>query len=168
MEKFGLFNSSGGDRTYNAVDFAAYFGDLVSNGVFYRNADNLKVIPGAGFTVEVCPGSAWINGYRYENTSALSLQLETAHGVHPRIDRVVLRLDSVGRSIRLAVITGVAAKVPAAPALTRNADMYELGIADVTIPQAATAVTTANITDTRLDNSVCGLVNSLVSAVYEV
>ncbi len=168
MEKFGLFNSSGGDRTYNAVDFAAYFGDLVSNGVFYRNADNLKTTPGAGFTVETAPGSAWINGYRYENTAALSLQLETAHGVHPRIDRVVLRLDSVGRSIRLAVITGVAAKVPAAPALTRNADMYELGIADVTIPQAATAVTTANITDTRLDNSVCGLVNSLVSAVYEV
>ncbi len=81
MEKFGLFNSSAGDRTYNAVDFAAYFGDLVSNGVFYRNSDNLKVTPGAGFTVETAPGSAWINGYRYENTAALSLQLETAHGV---------------------------------------------------------------------------------------
>ncbi len=166
MEKFGLFNSSAGDRTYNAVDFAAYFGDLVSNGVFYRNSDNLKVTPGAGFTVETAPGSAWINGYRYENTAALSLQLETAHGVHPRIDRVVLRLDSVGRSIRLAVITGVAAKVPAAPALTRNADMYELGIADITVPQAATTISAANITDTRLDNTVCGLVNSLVSAVY--
>ena len=168
MERSGFFNSSGGDRSYNSTDFAAYFGDLVSNGVFYRNADNLKVSPGTGFTVEVAPGSAWINGYRYENTAALSLQLETAHGVHPRIDRVVLRLDSVGRSIKLAVLTGVAAKVPAAPALTRNADMHELGLADVTIPQAATTINAANISDTRLNTALCGLVNSLVSAVYEV
>jgi hypothetical protein len=167
VEKFSFFNSSGGDRCYNAVDFAAYFGDLVSNGVFYRNADNLKVSPGTGFAVEVSPGSAWINGYRYENTATLSLQLETAHGVHPRIDRVVLRLDSVGRSIKLAVITGVPAKAPVAPTLTRNADIFELGLADITIPQAATTVNAANVFDTRLATSLCGLVNSLVSAVYE-
>jgi hypothetical protein len=76
-------------------------------------------------------------------------------------------LDSVARSIKLAVVTGVAAKTPAAPALTRNADVYELGIADVTIPQAATTVAAANIADTRLNTALCGLVNSLVSAVYE-
>ena len=55
-----------------------------------------------------------------------------------------------------------------APALTRNADVHELGLADVTIPQAATAVNVANISDTRLNNNLCGLINSLVSAVYEV
>jgi hypothetical protein len=168
LEKAGFFNSSSGDRNYNAADFAAYFGDLVSNGVFYRNADNLKVAPGVGFAVEVAPGSAWVNGYRYENTAALSLQLETAHGVHPRIDRVVLRLDSAGRSIKLAVVAGVPAKVPSAPALTRNSDIYELGLADITIPQAATTVSAANVADLRLNTALCGLVNSLVSAVYEV
>jgi hypothetical protein len=34
-EKYGFFNSSDGDRVYDATDFAAYFGSLVSNGVFY-------------------------------------------------------------------------------------------------------------------------------------
>jgi hypothetical protein len=167
LEKAGFFNSSGGDRNYNATDFAAYFGDLVSNGIFYRKADNLKVTPGAGFSVEISPGSAWINGYRYENTAALSLQLETAHGVHPRIDRVVLRLDSVGRSINLAVVTGVPAKAPSPPGLTRTADVSELALADVTVPQAATTVSAANVADLRLDNNLCGLAGSLVSAVYE-
>ncbi len=81
---------------------------------------------------------------------------------------MVLRLDSVGRSIKLAVIAGVAAKTPTAPGLTRNADVYELGIADITIPQAATTVNAANVADTRLNTALCGLVNSLVSAVYEV
>jgi hypothetical protein len=167
IEKSSFFNSSNGDRAYNAADFAAYFGDLVSNGIFYRNANNLKAAPGVGFAVEVAPGSAFINGYRYENTAAMSLQLATADGVNPRIDRVVLRLDSVARSIKLAVVTGVAAKTPAAPALTRNADIYELGVADITIPQAATTVAAANIADIRLNTALCGLVNSLVSAVYE-
>jgi hypothetical protein len=67
----------------------------------------------------------------------------------------------------LAVVTGVPAKAPVAPALTRNADIFELGLADITIPQAATTVTAANVFDTRLVTSLCGLVNSLVSAVYE-
>ena len=34
MEKSGFFNSSDGDRVYDATDFAAYFGSLVSMGYF--------------------------------------------------------------------------------------------------------------------------------------
>ena len=167
MEKSGFFNSSSGDRTYDAADFAAYFGDLVSNGIFYRKADNLKAIPGTGMAVIVSPGSAWINGYRYENTAAMAMPLATAHGVYPRIDRVVVRWDSVARSVRLAVLTGTPVAVPTAPALTRTEDIYELGLADIAIAQAATSITAGTIADTRLNTSLCGLVNSLVSAVYE-
>ena len=46
MEKSGFFNSSDGDRVYDATDFAAYFGSLVSNGVFYATPTNLLVSPG--------------------------------------------------------------------------------------------------------------------------
>ena len=45
MEKSGFFNSSGGDRVYSATDFAAYFGKLVSNGIFFAVATNLQVTP---------------------------------------------------------------------------------------------------------------------------
>lgn len=167
MEKSGFFNSSGGDRIYEATDFAAYFGDLVSNGIFYRTADNLKVSAAAGMNVTVQPGSAWINGYHYMNTTPLDLPIATANGVNPRIDRVVLHWDNVGRIINLAVKTGVPASVPVAPDLTRNADAYELGIADVLIPKGVVATGDDLITDTRLNANLCGLVNSLVSAVYE-
>ncbi len=139
----------------------------MSNGIFYRSADNLKAAPGVGMAATVAPGSAWIRGYRYENTAALSLQLETAHGVHPRIDRVALRLDNAARTIQMVVLTGVAAASPTAPALTRTADIYELGLADITIQKAVTELNAANVTDTRLNNDLCGLVNSLVSAIYE-
>jgi len=167
MEKSGFFNSSDGDRVYDATDFAAYFGNLVSNGVFYASATNLQATPGNGLAVSVAAGSAWINGYRYENTDDLNLPLTTANGSNPRIDRIVVRLSQVSRNIQLAVVDGPPAATPAAPALTRTSDVYELGIADVLIPAAATSIATNNITDTRLNTSLCGLVNSLVTAVYE-
>ena len=106
MEKSGFFNSSDGDRVYDATDFAAYFGNLVSNGVFYASATNLQATPGNGLAVSVAAGSAWINGYRYENTDDLNLPLTTANGSNPRIDRIVVRLSQVSRNVQLAVVAG--------------------------------------------------------------
>ena len=167
MEKSGFFNSTDGDRIYDAADFAAYFGSLVSNGVFYMTATNLQVSPSIGLAVNVAAGSAWINGYRYENTDDLNLPLTTANGSNPRIDRIVVRLSQISRSVQIAVVDGTPAATPVAPALTRTSDIYELGIADVLVPTAATSIVSNNITDTRMNINLCGLVNSLVSAVYE-
>ena len=167
MEKSGFFNSSGGDRTYDAADFAAYFGSLVTNGIFYSDPANLQVTPGSGLAVSIAPGSAWIGGYRYENTEALSKTLATANGSYPRIDRIVIRWSLLNRNIMAEILTGTAAATPSAPALTRSPDVYELCIAELLVPQAATQVTAGNITDTRLNTSLCGSVNSLVTAVYE-
>jgi len=167
MEKSGFFNSYGGDRLYNAIDFAAYFGDLVSNGIFYLVADNLKVTASTGMNITVQPGSAWINGYHYQNTTPLDLLISTANGINPRIDRVAIRWDNLARSINLAIITGTPAATPVPSDLTRNADIYELGIADILVPSSVLTISPGNISDTRLNPDLCGLVNSLVTAVYE-
>lgn len=167
MEKSGFFNSSGGDRVYDATDFATYFGSLVSNGIFYTDTSNLMVTPVSGMTVSIAMGSAWINGYRYENTDALNKTLTTANGSFPRIDRIVVRWSLLERSIVVAVLTGTAAATPTAPTLTRNSDVYELCLAEILVPQAATSIVVGNITDTRLNSALCGTVNSLVTAVYE-
>ena len=167
MEKSGFFNSSGGDRVYSATDFAAYFGKLVSNGIFYAAPTNLQVTPDSGMAVSVVAGSAWINGYSYENTDALVLNLATASGVNPRIDRVVVRFSAVERRIYLATLTGTPSEVSVAPALTRSNDTFELGLADILVPKGSVTIPALNTTDTRLNTALCGLVNSLVTAVYE-
>lgn len=167
MEKSGFFNSTGGDRVYDAADFASYFAKLISNGIFYNTATNLQVTVGTGMNVLVRAGSACINGYSYENTDNLTLELATADGINPRVDRVVVRWSAANREIRLAVLTGMAVATPVARALTRNNDIYELGIADITVPQGAVSVVSGNITDTRLNSALCGTVNSLVTAIYE-
>ena len=167
MEKFMFFNSSGGDRVYDAADFASYFGKLVSNGIFTKTADSLKVSAASGMNITVQPGSAWIDGYCYENTELLVMAVSTADGINPRIDRVVLRWSAVDRNIKLAIKPGAAASSPVAPALTRNSDVHELGIADISVGRAVTGLSAGDISDTRLNGNLCGTVNSLVGAVYE-
>ena len=71
------------------------------------------------------------------------------------------------RNIQLAVNSGVPSATPTPPDLTRNNDVYELGIADIFVARGTISIATEDITDTRLNTSLCGLVNSLVSAVYE-
>ena len=167
MEKSGFFNSSGGDRVYNAADFASYFGKLVSNGIFNQTADSLRAVAASGMNINIHAGSAWIDGYCYENTDALTLAIPTADGVNPRIDRVVLRWSATDRSIILAVKVGAASPNPSAPALTRNSNVWELGLADIAVGRGIAAITAGDITDTRLNTALCGTVNSLIGAVYE-
>ena len=167
MEKSGFFNSSGGDRTYNAADFASYFGNLVSNGIFTKTADSLKVSAASGMNIQIQSGSAWIDGYCYENTEPLVMAVPTADGINPRIDRVVLRWSAVDRSIKLAVKPGAAASSPVAPVLTRNSDIHELGLADIAVGRGVVSINANDITDLRLNSGLCGTVNSLIGAVYE-
>ena len=161
-----FFNSNSSDRIYSADDFAKFYAQLLSNGVFYTTADNLQTTPSSGMKVKVATGSAMINGYCYMNDANVELTLATASGSNPRIDRIVVRWSLTNRNILLATLTGTAAAQPAAPALTRSSTVYELGIADILVPAGSVTIPAGNITDTRTNGALCGLVNSMISAVY--
>jgi hypothetical protein len=167
MERSAFWNSNNGDRIYDAGNVAEVLSKLVSNGITYTAADNLQVTPGGGMDVVVQPGSCWINGYCYTLTDILNLTLATAAGSLPRVDRVVVRWSLSNRAINLAVLTGAPNTHPQPPALTRNAEAYEMGVADILVPAGAIVIQSGNITDTRMDEALCGLANSKVAAVYQ-
>lgn len=164
-EKSGFFNSSNGDRKYKAEFFAEYFASFIGNGVFPNPSTGLQVIANSNMTVTLKAGQAWINGYYYCNDSDLILTLDIADGVLSRIDKVVLQFNTVDRSITAKVNKGVFASSPTAPTLKRDADAYELGIADIYIKNGSISITQANITDLRLDNTKCGVVHGTVDQV---
>lgn len=169
-ERYSFFNaevdtSGNYDRTYLAEDIASYFASFVGSGVYASSADNLKVVPSDAMTVAVKAGKGWIKGYYYENDSDLAFLLDNADGAKGRIDSVVLRLDLTNRYLRVFVKKGALATNPVAPTLTRNADVYELQLATISVPAGATAIAEAQITDTRFNSAVCGVVAGVIEQI---
>nr|DAZ24118.1 MAG TPA: Receptor Binding Protein [Caudoviricetes sp.] len=153
------------DRIYYADQFAYYFSKFISNGVYINPATQLKVTSKGELKLNVAVGDAFINGYWYKNDENFELQLAQADGSLPRIDRVVLRWDSLTRYINLAILQGNPAATPSAKNLTRNADTWELGLADVYIERGVLSISDANVTDLRPDRTYCGYVAGVVNQI---
>ena len=157
-----FFDSTPGDkRSYSAAEFAEFMRTFYSTGVI-SGGEKLKVTRNpATMSVAVAPGMAMLEGHWYLNDAAFPLQVTAADATYPRIDRVVLRLDLTlnVRKINLKVLKGIPAAVPQPPALTRNENIYDLSLAQLSIVANATTVST--VTDERVDASVCGISQGL-------
>ena len=171
MERCGFFdaylNGDEYDRVYLAQHFAAYFASFIANGVFAEHSNQLQVMEATPqqMQVGVERGQGWINGYWYENTDMLYIPIDVADGVLNRIDSVVLRLGFSERNMWLAVKKGIPAVNPTAPEVTRTADYYELQLATVSVPAGSIKITQSQITDTRMNNDVCGWVTGVVKQI---
>lgn len=169
MQRSSFFNAvySDGtpDRAYMAEDIARYFASFIGTGIYADSVSNLKVTSNNYMTVSVLAGRAWINGYFYENTSTLDLTLEMADALYKRIDRVVCRLDLTEREIIITVKKGTPSASPVAQTLTRNADIYEIALADIEVSKGATVITNSQISDLRMNLSLCGVVASVVDQI---
>ena len=116
-------------------------------------------------TINLSAGFAWINGYMYHNTDNLTLTVEHADSALKRIDRVVLRCDFINREIKAYVKKGKFATSPTSPALERSVNAYELSVADILVENGVISIQQSKITDTRLDESVCGIVTQTVKEI---
>lgn len=154
---------------YDATDAAGYFSTRCS-GV-YSAEDDFAVTAAGGTSVTVSAGVAWIHPDRWTGYSVLcreaqTLELSAADGIRTRIDRVVLRYDAAARQTRLQVLEGTPDSAsPTAPAITRTALVYDLCLAEITRPAGSTAITAADVTDTRADEDVCGVMRDGVTGI---
>lgn len=125
-----------------------------TNGIFANPSDNFQVLNGTGMQVKVRPGTCFIEGVTGIEIEETVLPLSTAEELTARTDIVVLRCDFVNRWIELAVKTGTTE-------LTRTGNIYELKLAEITVPKMVTEIGQSNITDTRL-SAECGRVASTI------
>lgn len=144
------------DRDYDAKTFRDYFGQFISNGVFGTPTNQLKVIPGTGLSVIVTSGWAMINGAYYHNNADKVITIPANTQSSSRIDSIKLRYSEADRSIIAGGYTGDTS-------VTRGDTIYDLKLAEVTVLPGAVTISAANILDTRLDESVCGLVTGVLS-----
>ena len=162
MEKFGFFNSINSDRVYDASDFASFFKGYFTNGVFN---DGLAVKASSDMSIEVSPGNANIEGYGYSNSESNILTCSTADGVNSRIDNVVVRLDLDERKISVLIVDGNPSSSVIAPSPVRTDKIYDLVVAQITIPAGTSKITNSMIKDTRFDEKLCG---NVVGAVKQI
>lgn len=155
--------------TYDADDASGYLATRQS-GVYSAEEDFAVSISGE-LSLTVSAGQAWVRPSRFKGRSIImeqptTLTLTAADPVRTRIDRVVLRYDAAARQTRLQVLEGTPDSAsPTAPAITRTALVYDLCLAEITRPAGSTAITTANLTDTRADETVCGVMRDGVTGI---
>lgn len=155
--------------TYDADDASGYLSTRLS-GVYSADED-FAVTANGDLTVTVSAGQAWVRPARFRGRSIILEQPETvtltaADTVRSRIDRLVLRYDAAAKKTSLAVLTGTPDSAsPTAPEITRTALVYDLCLADIRRPAGSTVVTAADITDTRADEAVCGVMRDGVTGI---
>ena len=154
---------------YYADDASGYLSTRLS-GVYSADED-FAVTANGDLTVTVSAGQAWVRPARFRGRSIIMEQPETvtltaADAVRSRIDRLVLRYDAAARKTRLQVLEGTPDSAsPTAPEITRTALVYDLCLADIRRPAGSTVITAADITDTRADEDVCGVMRDGVTGI---
>lgn len=166
MSKIVLYPANGYD--FDAADVAAYLAGLIS-GVFSGDED-FPVTAAGGLKVTVGAGRGWVHpsrftGYSITKREADTLTMPLADPSLPRIDRIVMRYDAGARAASLHVLQGTASSTPTAPAISRTELIYDLCLAEITRPAGSTSITTGQITDTRLDEALCGIVRDGVTGI---
>ena len=166
MSKIVLYPANGYD--FDAADVAAYLAGLTS-GVF-SGAEDFPVTAAGGLKVTVGAGRGWVHpsrftGYSITKREADTLTMPLADPSLPRIDRIVMRYDAGARAASLQVLQGTASSTPTAPAISRTELIYDLCLAEITRPAGSTSITTGQITDTRLDEALCGIVRDGVTGI---
>ena len=166
MSKIVLYPAN--DCDFDAADVAAYLAGLTS-GVF-SGAEDFPVTAAGGLTVIVGAGRGWVHpsrftGYSITKREADTLTMPLADPSLPRIDRIVMRYDAGARAASLQVLQGTASSTPTAPAISRTELIYDLCLAEITRPAGSTSITTGQITDTRLDEALCGIVRDGVTGI---
>ena len=166
MSKIVLYPANG--YNFDAADVAAYLAGLTS-GVF-SSAEDFPVTAAGGLKVTVGAGRGWVHpsrftGYSITKREADTLTMPLADPSLPRIDCIVMRYDAGARAASLQVLQGTASSTPTAPAISRTELIYDLCLAEITRPAGSTNITTGQITDTRLDEALCGIVRDGVTGI---
>ena len=160
-----VFNMGGGahsDAAYTAFENAAY-------GSCVANATSLAVSAGSGMSVRIAAGDGIIStpssGKRIQSDAIETVTISAANATYPRIDSVVVYIDSaiqpttavidnINGILKFAAVAGTPAASPTAP--TESMIQAAIGagnrymvLADVKVPNGATSMNTATFTDRR-------------------
>lgn len=154
--------------TYSAEDVATYLCTRTS-GVYAKDSNFAASITGTR-QVTIAPGLAWMNYDDFKGVSVCSrentvLTVPDADNTLNRVDRIVLQFDAASNITAIRLKTGTPAVAAQPPDILQNHNQYELGLCTISVPAGSAAITAANLTDTRADEDVCGVMRDGVTSI---
>lgn len=154
--------------TYSAEDVATYLCTRTS-GVYAKDSNFAASITGTR-QVTIAPGLAWMNYDDFKGVSVCSrentvLTVPDADNTLNRVDRIVLQFDTASNLTAIRLKTGTPAVAAQPPDILQNHNQYELGLCTISVPAGSAAITAANLTDTRADEAVCGVMRDGVAGI---
>lgn len=148
------------DTNYLAED-VRLFHVARTPGIFNATGTDLQVKSTGRMAVDVSPGYAFlltakegVGGITYGSNATEGLTVSTAEST-TRYDYVAVRYSKDTNTCKLVCVKGSSAK-PTAP--IRTASVYELILAIITVRANASEILASDIQDTRLNETMCGLV----------
>ncbi|WKY44474.1 hypothetical protein Q5O14_18000 [Eubacteriaceae bacterium ES2] len=145
------------DRAVDETFLELYCGGFFTDGVAVFVENCFQVISELDNQITVNPGIALLEGKMAYDLLSDTISLPDSPTTYSRYDRVVLRRDNVARTISIEFVSGEENAAPVEPDLTRTENVYELSLATI-LRSPSDIVTQANITDDRLNTSLCGVI----------
>lgn len=144
----GFFNSSSGDRKYDAEQMSNMFDGLIRDGVFATIGTALNVTASSGLVVNVGIGKAWFNHTWTMNDAVLPLTAPESDALLDRIDAVVLEVNSTPsvRANTIKFVSGTAASTPTNPTMTNEEKVHQYPLCYIYRKSASTVIAQADIT----------------------
>ena len=155
-----FYNSVNQDRVYDADSFSDWLKKFFTTGVF---KDEMQVTAAGGMYVQVGGGYTNING-KVMQFDQSTLTVGTADSRYYRIDSVIVERNDTDRQFYLKIVPGGTGTESSVTGVTptRSGGIYQLVLARIKVKPGATFITQADITDTRADSDLCGIVAGTV------
>lgn len=157
-----LYTSDGYDRYYQSGEMSKLFDGVVIDGVYLAaktddpTKEQFKVSADMGnMNVKVAPGRAWFLGTYTILDADKTLTVETADPTNPRIDAVVIEVNTkiteynvdplTERYNDIKIVKGTAAATPSKPTMTHSGGIDQFPIAYITVEAGTTAIKPYNV-----------------------
>ena len=142
LDFYGMFDyESGDDDTYkySSTEFSELIAGLAGTGVSANTLDTFTTTY-SGLNLTVGTGVVFINGRYGSNKTVKTISLTPEETGFSRIDRLVIELDVVSRTIAVTTVTGISTSgTPVAPTLTQTATLYQLPLYAIKITEGSIA-----------------------------
>lgn len=156
------------DVEYNA-EAAELFHCTRTSGIFAEGHFSISAT-GYDNVLEIGKGIAWIKNTEFSGKvvaqkEPVSVDAGISDSSLPRIDAVAIRFDANSNSTNIVVKKGTPSSSPVPPSVEREEYAYELHLFHIRRRAGATSISSADISDLRLNADYCGLMADSVTRV---